>query len=58
MTLGLKPLPTVLPVIGSDDYESFRDILGSHIPDTYDQWLKGTSNNDVFVVGSPPASAG
>jgi hypothetical protein len=27
------------PLIDMADYESFRTILGSHIPDTYDKWL-------------------
>jgi len=39
MTFEPTPPPTILPVIAADDYEAFRSILGSHIPDTYDKWL-------------------
>jgi hypothetical protein len=31
--------PTILPVIVPNDYEAFRNILGSNIPDTYDEWF-------------------
>ena len=39
MTFQPTETPTILPVIAPDDYEAFRGILGSHIPDTYDKWL-------------------
>jgi hypothetical protein len=39
MTFEPIQSPTILPVIASDDYEAFRGVLGSHIPDTYDEWL-------------------
>ena len=34
-----KTPPTVLPLIASNNYDAFRRILRSHIPDTYDEWL-------------------
>jgi hypothetical protein len=39
MAFEPKPPPTILPVIAADDYDAFRGILRSHIPDTYDEWL-------------------
>jgi len=27
------------PLIESQDYDSFRGLLYSHIPDTYDEWF-------------------
>jgi hypothetical protein len=30
----------ILAVIDQNDYESFRRILGGHLPDTYDEWFK------------------
>jgi hypothetical protein len=32
-------IPTVLPVIRVEDYESFRRILRTDIPDSHDEWL-------------------
>ena len=39
MAFEPKPQPTILPVITSDNYDAFRHILRSDIPDTYDEWL-------------------
>ncbi len=39
MAFEPEPQPTILPVIASNDYDAFRRILRSHIPDTYDEWL-------------------
>lgn len=33
-------LPIFFPLIASQDYEAFRDILGSDLPGTYDEWLQ------------------
>jgi hypothetical protein len=30
----------ILVVIDQNDYESFRCILGGHLPDAYDEWFK------------------
>ena len=39
MTFEPVPSPTLLPIIASNDYDAFRRILHSYIPDTYDEWL-------------------
>ncbi len=39
MTFEPKSEPVALPVIALDDYEAFRTILKTHIPDTFDEWL-------------------
>jgi hypothetical protein len=39
MVFEPKTPPTILPVIVSNDYDAFRGILRSHIPDTYNKWL-------------------
>ena len=39
MVFEPKARPTILPIIASNDYDSFRGILRSHIPDAYDEWL-------------------
>lgn len=29
-----------IPVFAAQDYEAFRRLLGSDLPDTYDEWLQ------------------
>ena len=32
--------PYPLPFLGREDYETFRGLNGSDLPDTYDEWFK------------------
>jgi hypothetical protein len=56
MTFEPTPPPTILPIVDLNDYDAFRSILGSHIPDTYDEWLnlfaqweKDWGSNDALI---------
>jgi hypothetical protein len=49
--------PTDLPIIAHDDYESFRRILGKHIADTHDEWLKLFANWEQHMEAGVMSSA-